>query len=212
MCCVLRDFCVSLSLDGSTSWLSPSPHFVEISASLYLSSTTPPVISSSVNDRMKDSAFLSSDSSSLSVDSASVSVESSSLSLSLLDDSASLSRSPRRIHVSLGLLDDSASLSVSSTTPRLSHSPRLLASLKNHSTSLSGPWLSSTKSNGKIMSLYGRIKRHECSSKKRTVVLTDQEIMAISDGRIKRHEDSSKKRTVVLTDQEIMAISVSGTN
>ncbi|KAF3498185.1 hypothetical protein DY000_02054502 [Brassica cretica] len=32
------------------------------------------------------------------------------------------------------------------------------------------------------------------------------------DGRIKRHEDSSKKRTVVLTDQEIMAISVSGTN
>lgn len=31
--------------------------------------------------------------------------------------------------------------------------------------------------------------------------------VSVSDGRIKRHEGSSKKRTVVWTDQETMAIS-----
>ncbi|KAG5384028.1 hypothetical protein IGI04_035498, partial [Brassica rapa subsp. trilocularis] len=92
------------------------------------------------------------------------------VSLSLLDDSASLSLSSTTPRLSRSP-DDSTSLSVSSTTLRLSRSPRRLTSLKNHSTSLSGPWL---------FSKVGWIKRHEGSSKKRTVVWTDQETMTIS--------------------------------
>ncbi|KAL0758750.1 hypothetical protein Bca101_074900 [Brassica carinata] len=47
--------CFSLSTEANPC-LSPLLHFVEITASLYLLSTTPPVISSSVDDRMKDLA------------------------------------------------------------------------------------------------------------------------------------------------------------
>ncbi|KAF3560537.1 hypothetical protein DY000_02015272 [Brassica cretica] len=147
MCCVLRNFCVSLSLDGSTSYISPSLHFVKITVYLYLSSMTPPVISSSVKDRMKDSASLSSDSASLSVDSTS---------LSLSSTTPRLSRSPRRLHVSLALLDDSASLSLSS-----------MAHLVEESLHLS---LRPVALLDKIKSKDRRIKRHEGSSKKRTVV------------------------------------------
>ncbi|KAF2573250.1 hypothetical protein F2Q70_00003392 [Brassica cretica] len=90
------------------------------------------------------------------------------VSLSLLDDSAGdfficqrsdegfgvsligLGVSVSGLHVSLALLDDSTSLSLSLTTLRLSRSLRWLTLSKNHSTSLSGLWLSSTKSNRKI--------------------------------------------------------------
>uniref|UniRef100_A0A0D3CHK1 Myb-like domain-containing protein n=1 Tax=Brassica oleracea var. oleracea TaxID=109376 RepID=A0A0D3CHK1_BRAOL len=72
------------------------------------------------------------------------------------------------IVVSLSLLDDSASLSLSSTA----HLDEESLHLSLHPVAL----LDEIKSKGKD----GRIKRHEGSSKKRTVVWTDQETMAIS--------------------------------
>ncbi|KAG2271086.1 hypothetical protein Bca52824_065641 [Brassica carinata] len=82
-------------------------------------------------------------------------------SASLLLDSSSMSVDSAPISV------ESSYLSLSSMTPRLSRSPRRLTSMKNHSTSLSILWPSSTKSNRKV-------KVFSCVS--------------FSDGRIKRHE------------------------
>ncbi|KAF2556362.1 hypothetical protein F2Q68_00016953 [Brassica cretica] len=82
------------------------------------------------------------------------------------------------IVVSLSLLDDSASLSLSST-----------AYLDEESLHLS---LHPVALLDEIKSKDGRIKRHEGSSKKRTVVWTDQETMAISGERVHKasHEDT----------------------
>ncbi|XP_048614748.1 uncharacterized protein LOC111206170 [Brassica napus] len=65
-------------------------------------------------------------------------------SASLLLDSSSMSVDSAPISV------ESSYLSLSSMTPRLSRSPRRLTSMKNHSTSLSILWPSSTKSNRKV--------------------------------------------------------------
>ncbi|KAG2277268.1 hypothetical protein Bca52824_059823 [Brassica carinata] len=102
-----------------------------------------------------------------------------SLSLSISSTIPRLRRSLRRFRLPLDLLDTSAYLSISSTPPRISRSPRRLrVSLALRS------FFCRNRSNVDFVSCvsfsYGRIKRLEVYSKKRSVVWTDEEAMSIS--------------------------------